>query len=551
MKLFLASVFTLLLLSGFVATIIFTFMYVAGYIDVLVLPVLVIMFNLFLWLVSPMISDLMYRFFFKVKWISMDDLRAKSESSADLIEATCKKYSFKVPKLGLIADKNPNAFTYGSGRWNARIIVTEGIFHYLDDKNISAVYAHELGHIKNRDFIVMTTAATILQLLYILFIIGVRSGRGGGSKRGGGYIVLVGIASYIFYWIGQFVVLYLSRIREYYADQFSAEETRDPRLLSSALIRIAYGILANPDDVKLVNSTKNMGIMNLSAAKSVGMTYHMASKLNRPSMVERSFMFDLHNPWAFVYELGSTHPLTGKRIKRLSMLSRDLGVKPAYDFEKIERGYPIDKARLRNNFLKDLAVLIVPFALALGFPLLYLYGVLTGVVAFQLFELLSLWIILMGFGMLVRTVYRYPGKQPEKLGILDLMSDVYASPVRGRRVILDGKFIGRGVPGFIFSEDLMMQDKTGLIYLNYQSWIPVLGNLFFAWSKVKGLIGKPAVVNGWFLRGLSSKVDLSSMNSGGGMIKSYLKEIGIFWSMLLIGAGLLMASIFGTGLIFI
>ena len=181
----------------------------------------------------------------------------------------CRKYNFNIPRLAIIPDKNPNAFTYGSGRWNARIIVTEGIFRYLNENQIKAVYGHELGHIKNRDFIVMTTASTILQLLYVFYIIGVMSQRtGGGSKKDeGSYLVLIGIISYIFYWIGQYIILYLSRVREYYADQFSAEETKDPNSLAVALVRIAYGILTNPDNVNLVELTKTMGIMNFSSAK--------------------------------------------------------------------------------------------------------------------------------------------------------------------------------------------------------------------------------------------------------------------------------------------
>ncbi len=545
MKLFLASVFTLLLLSGFLATILFAFMYVAGYIDAILLPILVVLLNFILWLVSPTISDFIYRYFFKARWISLSDLRSKSKSGADLIEATCTKYGFNIPKVGIVPDKNPNAFTYGSGQWNARIIVSEGIFHYLDDKNIAAVYGHELGHIKNRDFIVMTAASTIIQLLYVMFIMGVRSGRGGGSKKGGGYLALIGIASYIFYWIGQYIVLYLSRVREYYADQFSAEETKDPNSLSVALIRIAYGILTNPDDVKLVNTTKNLGIMNFSAAKATGLTYYMSQKLHEPSMVDKSFLFDLHNPWAFVYELGSTHPLTGKRIRRLSMLSRKFGKKPAFDFDVIERAYQIDKGKLRANFLKDLLALSIPLIVALGFPLFYLYGVLAGMVSFQLFQFLALWLMLIGLGMIIRTVYRYPGKKPERLTVLQLMGDVYASPVRGRRVLLDGKFIGRGIPGFIFSEDLMMQDKTGLMYLNYQSWIPLFGNIFFALSRVKSLIGRPAQANGWFLRGISSRTDLSSLHTEGRTISSYIKAISIFWGLFFICAGLLIGMLFG------
>ena len=541
MRLFIASVFTLLLLSGFLGTIVFAFLFFEGMINAMLLVSLVVLLNFLLWLLSPKLSDIIYRYFFKAKWISLEELDRKSPSSARLIRETCRKYRFNIPRLGLVPDKNPNAFTYGSGRWNARIFVTEGIFHYLEDRNIAAVYGHELGHIKNRDFIVMTAASTILQLLYVMYIIGVKSSRGSGRDRGGSYLALVGIVSYVFFWIGQYIVLYLSRIREYYADQFSAEETRDPDSLSVALLRIAYGILTNPDDDKLVNTTKNMGIMNFQAAKGVGLAYYTAHENKDKSLVEKTFLYDLNNPWAYVQELGSTHPLTGKRIRRLSRLSHGLGQRPTFDFEMIGRRHRVNKGKLRENFIKDVSVLVLPYLAAFGFPLAYLFGVVSGSFGLNILQLLSVWLILIGGATFARTVYRYPGKSPERASVIDLMGDVYASPVRGRRVILEGKFIGRGVPGFIFSEDLMLQDKTGLMYMNYQSWIPVLGNLFFAMSKLKDLIGTRSTAEGWFLRGISSRIDLGSMVSQGRTIKSYIKALGMFWSAIFVILGLLIS----------
>ncbi|MEM7826732.1 MAG: M48 family metalloprotease [Candidatus Aenigmatarchaeota archaeon] len=510
-------------------------MYYVGYINAIVLILLVIFSNFILWLISPKISDFIYRYFFKAEWISLDDLRKRTKSTAEFIESTCKKHNFNVPKLGIIADKNPNAFTYGSGRWNARIIITEGIFNYLNEKNIMAVYGHELGHIKNRDFIIMTIASAIIQLLYVFYVIGTKSRESNKSKRS--YHFILGIISYIFYWIGQYIALYLSRIREYYADQFSAEETGNPNYLSVALIKIAYGILTNPDDVNLINTTRNIGIMDFSAAKSIGLTYYMMHRLKDSSIIYKAFLYDLNNPWALISELKSSHPLTGKRIKRLSTLCKN----PIFDFKKIESKYPIDKGRLYSNFLKDLTVLALPTAIAIGFPLVYLYSSLVGLITFHMLRFISLWLILIGLSMVINTIYRYPNKKPEGLTILDAMSDIYASPVRGRRIVLEGKFVGRGIPGFIFSEDLMMQDSTGLIYLNYQSWIPLLGNLFFAINKVKQLIGKKATVDGWFLRGISSRIDLSSMTSADKKIKSYIKEIGIFWALVLIALGAFLA----------
>jgi Zn-dependent protease with chaperone function len=246
-------------------------------------------------------------------WITIKDLKEICPTSADFIIKTCEKYKFPIPKLGVIPDKNPNAFTYGSGRWNGRIIVTQGIFEYLDENERASVYAHELGHIKNRDFIVMTVASVLLQLLYEMYIVGrlATISRGGGRKKSSGILFFVMIASYLFYWIGQYIVLYLSRIREYYADEFSAKET-NPNYFSSALIKISYGILANPDDVRLVNSTKYIGITNFNLSKSIGLVYYNCKNIKNFKPLARALLYDIKNPWAFVSELTSTYPLTGK-----------------------------------------------------------------------------------------------------------------------------------------------------------------------------------------------------------------------------------------------
>jgi len=554
MKLFMASVFTILLLSGFLATITFSLLYVWDMMSVELLISLVIAWNFLLLLVSPKISDFIYRHFFGMQWMPIEDLRKRCKPAADFIEATCGKYRFNRPKLGIINDKNPNAFTYGSGRWNSRIIVTEGIFTYLDAENTKAVYGHELGHIKNRDFIVMTLASTIVQLLYVIARICLKAKSTGGRGKGKGYIIAVGIVAYVFYFIGQYVVLYLSRIREYYADQFSAQETKNPNALAVALVKIAYGIFANPEDVRLVKTTKNIGIMNVASSKLMGINYYVAKQNKDYALIDKTILYDIKNPWAFVSEISSTHPRTGMRIKRLCDISRSLGIEPEFDFEDIERKYPVDKGRMRSNFIKDFTVAYIPDFVIFLMPIIGGLWALLGIVSGQIagsaltglfWQFLFAWFAVIGFSILIKTAYKYPNHEPEKLRIVDIMGDVYASPVRGRRVLLDGRFIGKGIPGFVFSEDMMMQDKTGLMYMNYESMVPLLGNLYFAWRRVKNFIDKPVAANGWFLRSITQRVDLSSFVSEGKTIRSYNRWIGVFWGLFFIALAVSVGVFFG------
>lgn len=175
------------------------------------------------------------------------------------------------PKLGYIDDRNPNAFTYGSGRFNARIVLTEGCFEFLDDEETASVVAHELVHITSRDFIIMTIANTIVQVLYLVAVNAwrVASTTGSAKNRAASALYAVAALAYVFWFFGEYAVLYLSRVREYAADRFGAEYTH-PDALSSALVKIAYGIVMSEDSPELSKTTRNIGLMNVQSRKMTG-----------------------------------------------------------------------------------------------------------------------------------------------------------------------------------------------------------------------------------------------------------------------------------------
>ena len=124
-------------------------------------------------------------------------------------------------------------------------MVTQGIFEFLSEEEQRAVVAHELGHIVNRDFILMTMAGMLVQILYQLYAVFARSQRSSSSKEGN-KLAVIGIVALVGYYIGIYLLLYLSRTREYLADAFSASRV-EPRHLASALVKIAYGIVAVED----------------------------------------------------------------------------------------------------------------------------------------------------------------------------------------------------------------------------------------------------------------------------------------------------------------
>src|SRR5690606_12275705 len=122
----------------------------------------------------------------------------------------------------IIPDRNPTAFTYGLLRSNARIVLTAGLFEFLNEDEARSVVAHELGHIVNRDFLVMTIAGLLVQILYVIYSSLMRRQNSGARSRDKNNAVFIALAAYAMYLLGTYILLYLSRTREYLADAFAA-----------------------------------------------------------------------------------------------------------------------------------------------------------------------------------------------------------------------------------------------------------------------------------------------------------------------------------------
>lgn len=467
---------------------------------------MIIIFNTVLWLISPFISDLMYKWLYKVKWVSIDELWIESPKTVETINRICTENNIKPPKLWIIPDENPTAFTYWSGKWNARIVISHWIITHLLDDERATVYAHELWHIKNHDFIIMTIASTLLQILYEIYVVFAKNQKSWSNNKWKDKLAIIGLVSYVFYFIGQYILLYLSRIREYYADEFSSKYT-DPNIFADALIKIAYWILTTPANNRLVNSTKFIWIANESMAKWIWMLYYNVWQDNTNELIEKSFLYDLKNPWATINEFFSTHPLTWKRIGRLMSLTTS----PKYDINAIEQKFPVDREKLYAWFGKDLTILSLTTLLPLIFAIIFVAIFFSEQYVFIM--LISWLFIWYGTALLIKTFWSYPNiiDNESKTTVLELMSDVYASPVKWKSVVLNWTIIWKWDPWYIFSEDVMLKDSTGLMHLDYQSKIPLIWNLIFSLTKVKQFMWQQIITNWWFFRWVSHYTVVNNM----------------------------------------
>ncbi|QQS69045.1 M48 family metalloprotease [Candidatus Saccharibacteria bacterium] len=523
MKLVGASLVTLGLIFSFVFFIVMLVLLQTDSVNLWLAMGLTVVFNFLMWLVGPWVTDWINKFFYKVRFMSPEEVAAEHPEVAELIASVAAQYNFKHPKVGIIPDNNPTAFCYGSGRYNSRLIVTQGLFKYLNTGEQRAVVGHEMGHIVNRDFIVMMIASTLVQLLYEMYF---WLSRSKGDRKSN--LAAIGFIAYILYIIASYLLLFLSRTRELLADKFGAQ-VAEPEDLSNALIKIAYGIVSEEDTGatnRLLHSTRHMGLVDVKDAKHTGGVSYITN--NDRHAVTEAMLFDAYSPWAKLIELNSTHPLTGRRVQHLSKMPSKSGRIFSYDVEAAASRVMLDKSRLWSVLWSDLGIMLLPYAAGIG------AGFST--------RNFGVGLAVFGAGLIAKTLYRYPSAQPVQTTVLDEMRNPYASPLRGKAVALTGAPVGRGVPGYVFGEDLMFQDKTGLIFMDYHSVFSFFGNLFFALKKVKKLLGQQAAASGWFYRSIASALVLQRMEiQGQKPIKSYRRAWSFVWAVLLIAIGGLVA----------
>lgn len=499
-----------------------------------------LVFNITAFFISPFIMDLTQGWLYQTRWVELAEVETLSPETAKVIRQVCEQKKLKTPRLGIINDQNPTAFTYGSLPNSARLVVSQGLFTYLDDDEIATVYAHELGHIVHWDFAVMTVASTLVQICYLIYSTARRFGRGGGDSKIKDAMQTAALVAYVFYVVGTYLVLYLSRTREYFADHFAAESTGNPNGLSRALVKIAYGILEEgsrtQEPSRLIEGTRALGIYDHKAAASTGTAYRIASDTQK---IGRVFLWDMFNPWGWWMELNSTHPLTGKRVRALSNYAEQLGLPTEFDMGRvIGEGKTLNKSRLYGNFFLDV---VLYGAETIGF----LIGLVTGVILLSSSPntglVLGAPLIGLGIGILIKALVMFPDyKQAPETDILTLMSDPYASPLRGQPTKLEGQLIGRGDAGYKFGSDLKIQDRSGMLYLHYASRFGPIGNFLFGMKRVQSLIGEQVGAVGWFRRGVAPWMDLIQLQSENGtIVNSYHR----FWSFILGGGSIILGVV--------
>ncbi|MEW6170224.1 MAG: zinc metalloprotease HtpX [Candidatus Omnitrophota bacterium] len=238
-----------------------------------------------------------------------------------MVQDLARRANLPTPRIGIAQIAIPNAFAFGRWKSDGRICVTQGIMRLLDEEELRAVLGHEISHLRNRDVLTITLLSVIPIILYRIAWSMMYSRS---NRRDGGNAVLVGLAAFLFYFITNLLVLYASRIREYFADQGSVELGSQPHFLASALYKLVYGSARlSREQLKETEGLKAFFVNDPSQAlKEIRQLKDL--DLDNSGSINANEMLALNHKEIKLgfgdrlMETLSTHPNMLKRIKRLS-----------------------------------------------------------------------------------------------------------------------------------------------------------------------------------------------------------------------------------------
>ena len=160
-----------------------------------------------------------------------------------IVEDVAQLAGVPKPRVFLVQNESPNAFATGRNPSKAVVAVTTGIQRILSDRELKAVVAHEIGHVKNRDILIGSIAATIAGAISYLQMVVLWGSLLGGRNRGGMIAILATVIGAL---AAAIIQMAISRTREYQADKSGAEYINDPDALASALMKLHNGVQMRP-----------------------------------------------------------------------------------------------------------------------------------------------------------------------------------------------------------------------------------------------------------------------------------------------------------------
>jgi heat shock protein HtpX len=274
--------------------------------------------------IQYMVSPAIVGWTMRVKWVSEEEEPVLHRMVTELSHQA----NLPKPRVGISELNIPNAFAYGRTQKDGRVCVTRGILQLLNQDELRAVIGHEISHIKHRDMTIITLLSVIPLIMYWLAWSMMWGGAFGNRRGGSSYTIIIGITAFLLYFITNLLVLYGSRIREYYADQGSIRLGNQPHHLASALYRLVYGNarLRDNQEMRRVQGVKAFFVNDPSRAwgelrELSQLDQDMSGRIDFGELMELRQKQIKLGVGAHLMEIFTTHPNMLKRIKHLSSLT--------------------------------------------------------------------------------------------------------------------------------------------------------------------------------------------------------------------------------------
>lgn len=276
-----------ILMAGLIALLVAMGRAIGGHQGMLLFGAIGVLFNFGAWWFSDRVALAAHR--------AVEADPARHDFLYNMVEELSQRAGLPMPKVYVIPTMTPNAFATGRNPAHSAVAVTEGLMRILDRSELRGVIAHELAHVRNRDTLISTIAASIAGLISSVasmvkwgFVFGMgRSNDDEESPGGAVGMLLMAIVAPI---VAMLVQLAVSRSREYAADETGAKIAGDPESLARALLKLERGVEAIPYE-HAGPATAHLFIVNPFSGKAM-------------------------------VKLLSTHPATEDRVERLRKLAR-------------------------------------------------------------------------------------------------------------------------------------------------------------------------------------------------------------------------------------
>jgi len=472
-----------------------------------------VLINGLFFLLSTWLIDQIQEQFYQTRWGTFNEIQGYSPETGEFLLRFCREKRIKLPRLGIIEDGRPIAFTYGINPNEARLVVSRGLLEGLTDDEIAVVYTHELGHIVNRDFRVMTLVSGWGQFFYLLYLWCEKLAQK--SKAIHAIAFIFALPCYGLFQLNNLSNTYLSRTREYYADHFAITHTGNPNALVRALVKIP--LIRIQEELQATQPAPFLlGMQNFSVCfPRTSMGAEKTTQLN-PQNLGKLLLWDLLNPWSFFLELISSHPLIGKRIQVLTHYAEQMDLRTELNMSQMQQ----DASTINRN------ILYLSFFLELGFVSFPFLGFIAGLIFFFNSQFMALHLfnpIFLGIGLgllcQVAIATLFSGK-PKEEDLQSLCYSPYPSPFWSRSVVWKGKLQAVNYTNF-WGKSLYFHDQKAIIPVRHHLFGKAWQKLFKHHSSGVLMLESLMEIKGGFRRRLSSYLELKNISNEEISITSY------------------------------